>query len=148
MKKIITILIIVLSCFALSSCFFFKKDGDSSNMRLIVPKELNHSKEDIEIAKNCVTEEFKSLKNCKLESLKYLSEISENEIDFPDVGERENTIVFESSFMTGEDGPDLGLNSSIKYNDFWIIERKDKLQQWKLTKSGRGMRWKIVETLG
>lgn len=111
---------------------FLKATGDISKVEVIKKESIVYSKEEINSASNEVLKYFsKSCRGCTLLTLEYIGD--ENNSDYIDWASRNNkdeVIVFISSFYVDSSGIDTTLNQDYVYEGYnWIFVR-NKDENW------------------
>ena len=126
MKKIFSVLLIVLMLFTLTAC------GNSTDAVTPAYSSDIHSKEDIETAIKVAKSYFaKEFDGCKLLTITYGGdEMSESHTDFTETGDKKDVIVLVSDFYVSLNGGDGSLKQNDIYRGWkWIII-KDSGGNW------------------
>lgn len=138
MKRLLSILCVVLICLTLSSCY--QSSGKADNVVISDGKSTKFSKEEIQSAVNCVVKKFKDFKGCELTKLWYDEKKSNQYVEgYISNGKgskngvkAENVIVLLSDFTVDSKGGDGSLNPNSAYKYWnWILIRNSKTGDWK-----------------
>lgn len=126
MKKIFTILLLMLTLLSVVSCY--SSTGDVKNVEIDYGKSTLYSKQDMDSAIDVIKEQFISLRGFKLNTVTYVGDETSLEYAeyYYDKGFDEY-IVFNSSFHTAKhDAEEQGFNSDSLYeNWYWYLGRNE-----------------------
>lgn len=117
----------------------------TDNAVISIGSSTKFSEHELQSAKDCVINRFKSLKSCTLTKLWYEEDRSNRQVVGYMSGGRgsqngvksENVIVLYSDFKTGSKAGDQGLNPNSTYKDWnWILIRDSKAGNWRVDDCG------------
>lgn len=139
MKKMISILCIILAALSLVAC---KQVGKTNNVVVDIGESIKFNDEEINNAINCVKEKFRDFEGCNLTKLWYDEEKSNHIIEgyfknekgsVNGVKKAENVIVLMSSFDVDSSGGDGSFNPNSTYSNWqWILRRNSKTDNWQV----------------
>ena len=133
MKKILIVVIIIFIIMLVTIAVIFYKNGDISNVNIILKESEIYSNEDINSAVDIALKYFKkNFKGCSLLEIGYIGdEINNNYSNYAKINNKEEVIVLTSSFNVDSSGGENGeLNPNSKYDDWnWILVRNEN-ENW------------------
>jgi len=138
MKKLLSIVCLILVCFSFSSCN--QNAGKINNVVIDIGESTKFSREEIQTAVDCVINKFKDFEGCDLKKMWYDEEKSNLVIEsYISNGkgshngvQKENVIVLLSNFDVDATGGDGSLNPNSTYTNWnWILIRDSKTGNWK-----------------
>jgi hypothetical protein len=138
MKRLLTVICLVLVCLSLSSC---NPNGKTDNVVISIGKSASFSKAEIHAAANCVTGKFKDFHGCEITRLWYDEKQSNQDVKgYISYGRgstngatAKNVIVLLSDFKVGSSGGDGSLNPNSTYTEWtWILKRNSKTGSWQV----------------
>lgn len=141
MKKIISLLLLVMCICGMSGC----EKGSVSDVKIDYGNSSIYSEEDMSAAVETIKDEFSTWKGCELQSISYSSDDEcnpENIAWLNELAKAEHLseeftqcIMFETDFHSPENG-DGALNPDADYKDYqWWLARTDN-GEWKLLSWG------------
>lgn len=139
MKKLLSIVCLVLVCFSFSSCN--RNAGKTNNVVINIGESTKFSRQEIQAAVDSVINKFKDFEGCDLKKLWYDEEKS-NAVNQGYISggkgsqngvQKENVIVLFSSYDVDATGGDGSLNPNSTYDHWnWILIRDSKTGSWKV----------------